>query len=359
MRGDNASPNRVPVQLSAAPASASVDSKAEAIDASSKSAALAKKGDNTKVLTAKTTTSQRSDELELDAEERIRAAIEAEEASMRARRSSEATNALSALSLSNNRQSQFRYMRCDECRPKDSYLDLRVSANPLLGDCPLATASATLWAFPWEGTGGRVFVSGFHKPCKVPASPLSLINCHAGALCDLSFSPFYPDLLATAGADCMLKLWRIPSPETEGSLNELSAWTDANAVLVKRLDSPVQTIVWHPVVPDLVACTTHENSVYVLTLDGTILFQHTIEASSSSIISNISFHPIGTLIAVACKDNRVRIVDPTAAGSGATISTSCDIGRNLRVVWCGSSAKEAQTCLVTVSAQGNNRVVCD
>lgn len=354
MAGGNTAPNRIPIELCSA---ADVKSGEGGGEGSLKSAPRGVGSGSSSVKMGKQPTG-----LELDAEERIRAAIEAEEASMRARRSSEVSGALATLTLGSNRQSQFRYMRCDEGRLKDSYLDLRVSANPLLGDCPLATASESLWAFPWEGTGGRVFVSDFSNPCKVPASPLSLINCHAGALSDLSFSPFHADLLATAGSDCMLKVWRIPPPGATNALDALSSWTDTDAVLVKRLDSPVQTILWHPVVPDLVACTTHENTVYVLSLDGTVLFQHTIEAATSSIISNISFHPTGTLIAAACKDNRVRVVDPSQAkakGASATIATSCDIGRNLRVVWCGSDAKhDSPTCLVTVSAQGNNRVVC-
>ena len=177
---------------------------------------------------------------------------------MRARRSSEVSGALATLTLGSNRQSQFRYMRCDEGRLKDSYLDLRVSANPLLGTVPSLRPASRCG--PSRGRGQAAESSSrLFQPLQSARFSSFPHQLPRSALSDLSFSPFHADLLATAGSDCMLKVWRIPPPGAINALDTLSSWTDTDAVLVKRLDSPVQTILWHPVVPDPVACTTHEN----------------------------------------------------------------------------------------------------
>lgn len=58
----------------------------------------------------------------------------------------------------------------------------------------------------------------------------------------------------------------------------------------------------------------------------------------SAAVSNVSFSYDGTLLALACKDERViRIVDPRA-GKVVLESEQGAVGRNLRVAWCCSSS---------------------
>ena len=121
--------------------------------------------------------------MELDAEARIRQVVEEEERANRDRTSS------SILRVGNNSTEalRFKYMRCDEAKPKECTIDLRVNSNPLLGDSALVAAGKWYWAIPWEGAGGNIFIAPHDMPQKVPSAPLSLLRAHDVALGDLSF----------------------------------------------------------------------------------------------------------------------------------------------------------------------------
>ena len=189
-------------------------------------------------------------------------------------------------------------------------------------------------------------------PEKVAPAPLSLIKAHDVALGDLSFSPFHDDVLATAGADACLRLWKLPS-----DIKELSTYTTANAIFTATLDSPVQSLVWHPTVAGVVTSTTHENSVYMHSLEGKQMVRRNVACESSSSINNASYDPVGSLLALGCRDNAIRIIDPRSPSSGdLRTPESTKVGRNLRVAWCSDSAGGAE-CLLSVSAQGTNRHV--
>ena len=100
--------------------------------------------------------------MELDAEARIRQVVEEEERANRDRTSS------SILRVGNNSTEalRFKYMRCDEAKPKECTIDLRVNSNPLLGDSALVAAGKWYWAIPWEGAGGNIFIAPHDMPQK-------------------------------------------------------------------------------------------------------------------------------------------------------------------------------------------------
>jgi WD40 repeat protein len=354
MSGQNAAPQYVPIDFTATTKEEAGSKPPQAAVASSSSASSSASSFS---VSSSVKPSVTGGVMELDAEERIRRVLAAEEEAHASRSSKVATSSVFAQTAT--RLSQFQYMRCDEGKQKDSFLDLRVSTNPMLGDSPLLSASPKLWAFPWEGTGGRVFVCELTNPRKLDAAPASIINAHDSGLSDLSFSPFHDNILATAGADCTLKVWKLPLGGSN-SLDVLSSWTDSDAMLCKCLDSPVQSVIWHPTVAGVVVTTTHENTVYMHFLDGTELYRKRIsDCDTNSVVSNTSFSPSGTMIALGCKDNCIRVIDPRLAAKGTASEVRCtanDIGRNVRVVWCGDS-EGGSSCIVSVSAYGNNRVI--
>lgn len=64
-------------------------------------------------------------------------------------------------------------------------------------------------------------------------------------------------------------------------------------------------------------------------------------------VSNLSFNFDGSMMAAACKDRVVRLVDPRAAKG--VVDSSAPIGRNLRVAWC-SNHTGGEGLLVAVSS---------
>ena len=335
--GGNATPLRVALDTTQAPVQfASVSTKSEGRNSSfsSRLSASAISSSSTKA------------SLELDAEARIRQVVEEEERLGRQRASTASSRSSRADTL------RFKYMRCDEAKLKDCYTDLRVNHNPLLGDCPLLAASGTYWALPWEGAGGTIFVAKHNNPMKVDPRPAALLKAHDISLGDMAFSPFHDNLIASVGADSVLRGWRLPS-----NLDDLDSYTSENAIFNISLDSPAQNVSWHPTVAGLVASSTHENSVYMHSMDGQEVFRINLGAcESSSVINNIAFNPVGSLVALGCKDNAIRIVDPRSASSDVRTPAALKVGRNLRVAWCGDSTGSLD-CILSVAAKGSNRHV--
>jgi len=85
---------------------------------------------------------------------------------------------------------------------------------------------------------------------------LPLIKGHAGAITDLSFSPFHDHLLASASEDGKIKFWMIPK---DGLTQHITKEDMALAGHSKK----VMNIKWHNSVEGLLASSSIDNTVKV------------------------------------------------------------------------------------------------
>ncbi|CAM9107307.1 unnamed protein product [Ectocarpus fasciculatus] len=250
---------------------------------------------------------------------------------------------------------KFKHMFGTESPRNSSYFNLKPNIGT--SDSPLLACSDKFWAIPWQGTGGPIYVSKHGSFGKVEPS-VAIVDGHRGPIQDLAFSPFHSDVLVSASDDCKVKVWKIPE---EGIVGQNFVAGDEAASLDSHTHS-VRTCNFHPTVAGCLATTSYDNSIKIWDVENATSSRevHSVSTSFSdmgSSISNLTFNYDGSLFAVSCRDRAVRICDlrsrlsvvseVTGRDVFSSFTDSKSLGRNLRVVWCGSPSLNV---LLTTSA---------
>jgi coronin-7 len=242
--------------------------------------------------------------------------------------------------------SKFKHLFGTESPRNSSYFNLRPNVGT--AESPLLACSDQFWAIPWAGTGGPIYVSKMGAYGKVEPSA-AIIDAHRGAVQDLAFSPFHSDILASAADDCKVKIWKIPE---EGIVGQNFVAGDEAASLDSHTHS-VRTCNFHPTISGLLATSSYDMSIKLWDVEhgaaGMVREVKDLKTGlpdMGSSVSNLAFNYDGSMFAVSCRDRSVRLCDVRSRfaavdeiGSSSMFSsstTSAQLGRNLRVAWCGS-----------------------
>lgn len=238
------------------------------------------------------------------------------------------TSRLSMKRVSLGSTLKYRHLYGVENTRTNSYYNISPATTT---DSANLAANDKFWAVPYRGAGGPVYVSRHDAFGKVETS-CNVINGHRLPVLDLAFSPFHDDLLATASDDSTVRLWRLPEEGLTTSISE----NDALMSLSNHTNS-VRCCNFHPVAMNTLATASTDCTVRLFDISaGSELFCHAA-MPENAIVSNMSFDYSGSLLAVACKDRIVRVVDPRSASTIAETPASAH-GRNLRVTYCSTSS---------------------
>ncbi len=197
--------------------------------------------------------------------------------------------------------------------------------------------------YPVAGPGGRI---GFHPLAahgRMPLSPPSIRS--TSRFIEFVANPFDELSLLTASEDGMVKYWRLPPPnkvdEALKAKDQTAACTaldisepEAAVSLPKDVASArIADIKPHPIARDIVsvvlAGTAQESQLVVLSRGSDS--DHLMIQVGESGAFNHAWSPLGDLAAVACKDKKLRVVDPRKSLS-AEISAH-DSPRSFKIVW--------------------------
>jgi coronin-7 len=204
-------------------------------------------------------------------------------------------------------------------------------------DGPLIAANHLYWAIPYQGGGGPVYVSRLDSFGKVePGVPV--LNGHKAPVLDISFSPFQPNILATASIDKSVKIWTLPE-DSSISLSDVEP-----TMTLDQHQNTVKTCSFHPVIDSFLATSSMDQTVRLFDISaGAEVHKVEIENSGSeaSYPNNLSFNYDGSLIAAACRDRVIRILDPRTSTTVLSTSTSSPLGRNLSSTWCYNAQSNA------------------
>jgi len=150
---------------------------------------------------------------------------------------------------------------------------------------------------------------------------------HKAEVLDLDFHPFNDHLIASASEDCYVKIWQIP----EGGLK--ANMTDAVQTLGGHRRK-VGTCDFNPVANNVLATSSIDFEIRVWDIEKGEA--KNIVPGHTDIINSVAWSHNGSLLATACKDKKVRIVDPRA--NKAVSEKEAHAGtKGSRVIWIGKS----------------------
>ncbi|KAL0228781.1 hypothetical protein GEMRC1_013401 [Eukaryota sp. GEM-RC1] len=122
-----------------------------------------------------------------------------------------------------------------------------IKASSTAWDGRLSCVNSKWLAFVMTSIGaGAVCVLPADRPEKVGTNP-STIRGHSRDILDIAFDPFDEDVIATAGDDGAVKIWRIP----EGGIPDSFYAEDAIATF--HHERKAGCVVWHPTAKNIIA----------------------------------------------------------------------------------------------------------
>lgn len=200
------------------------------------------------------------------------------------------------------RSSKYRHVFGTVAKKEDCYDDLRITRTAW--DSNLVCANPSYIAVIYQAAGGGAFAVIPHS-MKGKVSPnLPLVTGHKGEVLDIDFNPFNDNLIASASDDGTAKVWSIP----EGGLTSPLTEPVQNLVAHKR---KVGSVLFNPVANNIMATSSTDYSVKIWDIEkGKPTCS--IDAKHADIIQSVDWNCSGSLLATACKDKKIRIIDPRA-----------------------------------------------
>uniref|UniRef100_A0A8D0L661 Coronin n=1 Tax=Sphenodon punctatus TaxID=8508 RepID=A0A8D0L661_SPHPU len=194
--------------------------------------------------------------------------------------------------------------------------------------------------------GGAFLVIPVHQTGKLdPHYPR--ICGHKGNVLDIKWNPFNDFVIASCSEDRTVKIWDIPKHLLTKNI------TDARKELLGHARR-VGLIEWHPTANNILFSTGYDYKIMVWNLDTK---ESVIQAPVKTIgfhtdvILSMSFNTDGSLLATACRDKRIRLLDPRA---GTVLQeASYKTHRVNKVLFLGNMNK----LLSTGTSRWNNRQI--
>lgn len=189
-----------------------------------------------------------------------------------------------------------------------------------------------------------------------------LCRGHSAPVLDTAWSPFDDALVASAGDDGNIFLWRIDDQAFE-QLDDDAGQGQAHGVETEIQDfTPLQKItstgrkvgqvLWHPAASNLLAGAYGDHTVRLWDVQHssepvTTLAGHEESVSLWSFqflpfliivpdIQSMAFNATGTLLATTCRDRRLRMFDVRAGQQPVAVTEGHGGVKGSRVVWCGT-----------------------
>jgi len=155
-----------------------------------------------------------------------------------------------------------------------------------------------------------------------------LIGGHKAPVLDLDFSPFNPNVIASASEDGYAFIWSVP----DGGLEKNYAVADASQTL-KGHRRKVGTVNWHPTAENIIATSSTDFTVKVWDVTKGAAVSDVGEHTDN--IGSVAWNYDGSKIATACKDRKGRLIDPRANNVVATFAAH-DGTKGSRCIWLGN-----------------------
>ncbi|KAJ0033677.1 hypothetical protein NQD34_000784 [Periophthalmus magnuspinnatus] len=156
-----------------------------------------------------------------------------------------------------------------------------------------------------ECAGGRAFlILSVHHTGKVdPHHPR--VSGHKGNVLDVKWNPFNDFCIASCSEDTTVKVWEIPP---HGMFKNITTpWKE-----LQGHSRRVGLIEWHPTANNILFSTAYDYQIMIWNLDcPEQVIKNPMRTISHhpDVVLSMSFNADGTLLATACKDRKVRLME--------------------------------------------------
>lgn len=184
----------------------------------------------------------------------------------------------------------------------------------------------------------------FNLPYKLP-DIIPLARSHSGPVLDTDWSPFDDSVVASAGEDGRVLIWKVESSHFEGWGAE--KWQprdfDPVATISGSGGRKVGQVLFHPTAQNVLASSTVGDGTIRLWDLAAVEDAKIALTGHSDTIQSLAWNPTGTLLATTCRDRKIRLFDPRAGSEAVRIGDGHAGIKGARVVWLGGHDRIATT----------------
>ncbi|XP_040053633.2 uncharacterized protein coro1cb isoform X1 [Gasterosteus aculeatus] len=198
------------------------------------------------------------------------------------------------------RQSKFRHVFGQAVRTDQCYDDIRVSR--VTWDSSFCAVNPKFVAIIIDASGGGAFlVLPLQKSGRIDKVYPTVCG-HTGPVLDIDWCPHNDHVIASGSEDCTVMVWQIPE-------NGLSAPLSEPVVVLEGHSKRVGIVSWHPTARNVLLSAGCDNQIVIWNV-GTGEAMISLEDMHPDVIFSVSWSRNGSLLCTACKDKKVRVVDP-------------------------------------------------
>nr|XP_057907148.1 coronin-B isoform X2 [Doryrhamphus excisus] len=198
------------------------------------------------------------------------------------------------------RQSKFRHVFGQAVRNDQCYDDIRVSR--VTWDSSFCAVNPKFVAIIIEASGGGAFlVLPLHKTGRID-KVFPTVCGHTGPVLDIDWCPHNDLVIASGSEDCTVMVWQIPENGLESALSEA-------VVVLEGHSKRVGIVSWHPTARNVLLSAGCDNQIIIWNV-GTGEAMINLDDMHPDVIFSVSWSRNGSLLCTACKDKKVRVVDP-------------------------------------------------
>ncbi|NXD93894.1 COR2A protein, partial [Chaetorhynchus papuensis] len=180
--------------------------------------------------------------------------------------------------------------------------------------------------------GGAFFVIPIKQTGKLdPHYPK--VCGHKGNVLDIKWNPFNDFVIASCSEDATIKIWDIPNQLLQRNITIPKKDLIGHARRVGLIE-------WHPTAENILFSSGYDYKIMIWNLDVTeAVLSNPVKILDvhQDVVLSMSFNTNGSLLATACRDRKIRVIDPRA---GKVLQeASCKSHKANKVLFLGNMEK--------------------
>ncbi|XP_060719212.1 uncharacterized protein coro1cb isoform X2 [Tachysurus vachellii] len=221
------------------------------------------------------------------------------------------------------RQSKFRHVFGQAVKNDQCYDDIRVSR--VTWDSAFCAVNPKFVAIIVDASGGGAFiVLPLQKTGRIDKAYPTVCG-HTGPVLDIDWCPHNDQVIASGSEDCTIMVWQIPE-------NGLTTPLSEPVVVLEGHSKRVGIVTWHPTARNVLLSAGCDNVIIIWNV-GTGEALITLDDMHPDMVFSVCWNRNGNLICTACKDKKVRVIDPRKAKITAEKDKAHEGARPMRAIF--------------------------